>query len=344
MLVRRLCSHTNIPYNLGYHNSYQNYHLMRVLFAGTPDFSVPALEQLLIEHNIIGVFTQPDRQSGRGKKITMPPIKKVALFHNIPVHQPESLRNQASSIADLKPDVFIVVAYGMILPQEILDIPRLGCINIHASILPRWRGAAPIQRAIEAGDKETGVSIIQMAAGLDTGPVFQILKTDISQDDTSQSLHDRLAKLGAKGVCQTLTELSSENASVVAQKQIDDLATYAKKITKAEAQINWQNSATQLQQRIRAFNPWPICQTVHNDTRIRISKASLLPKMELLDKTPGQIIDVTDGQIIVACGNCDHSGKATALKLEILQRDGGKPLTSDVFLNGYPIKMGDKLT
>ena len=159
---------------------------MKVLFAGTPDFAVPALQALQSEHQIVGVYTQPDRESGRGKKITMSPIKHVALQHDLPIYQPNSLRGQEDFIKQLQPDVFVVVAFGMLLPQSILDIPTLGCINIHGSILPRWRGAAPIQRAIEAGDKETGVSIMQMEAGLDTGPVFQILKTNIDQQSTSQ--------------------------------------------------------------------------------------------------------------------------------------------------------------
>ena len=322
---------------------------MRVLFAGTPDFSVPALIALASQHEIVGVFTQPDRKSGRGKKVTMPPIKKTALEHGLTVFQPESLHDQVEAIAALQPDTFVVVAYGMLLPQSILDIPKLGCINIHASILPRWRGAAPIQRAIEAGDKETGVSIMQMEAGLDTGPVFQILKTDISTTDTSQSLHDRLAKLGAKGVSETLTQLESalinQDEAIKAKQQNNNLANYAKKINKAEAQIDWQQSADQLQCRIRAFNPWPICQTYHQQTRVRIWQSSTLNEaMSISAAKPGEVIDIVKDGILVACGADTETNKTTVLKLQTLQRDGGKPLDSNTFLNGYNINIGDFFT
>lgn len=314
---------------------------MRVLFAGTPDFSVPPLRALLSEHEIVGVYTQPDRQSGRGKKVVPSPVKQVALEQQLPLFQPQTLGDEIETIEALKPDVFVVVAFGMLLPQTILDIPKLGCINIHASILPRWRGAAPIQRAIEAGDTQSGVSIMQMEAGLDTGPVFEILATDIGKQDTSQDLHDRLAALGAIGITQTLDKLQNAldtKKPIQIEQQNDDLATYAKKITKQEAQIDWRQEANQIQCRVRAFNPWPVCQTHHNDTRLRIWRSSLAPIVKADDSIlPGQVIAIDEEGISVACRtSCDY-----AIKLEVLQRDGSKPLTSQEFLNGYTINLGD---
>ncbi len=179
---------------------------MRIIFAGTPEFAVTPLKALIAQHDVVAVFTQPDRKAGRGKKLTPPAVKTVALEHDIEVFQPTSLKDHAEHIASFKADIMVVVAYGMLLPQAILDTPRLGCLNIHASLLPRWRGAAPIQRAIEAGDQETGVSIMQMALGLDTGPVFQMLRTRIASSDTSASLHDTLAQLGAVGICDVLAK------------------------------------------------------------------------------------------------------------------------------------------
>lgn len=329
---------------------------MRVLFAGTPEFSVPALQALLQEHEIIGVYTQPDRKSGRGKKLNASPVKQLAMQHKLTIHQPQSLRDQADIIKQLKPDVFVVVAFGMLLPQHILDIPPLGCINIHGSILPRWRGAAPIQRAIEAGDATTGVSIMQMEAGLDTGPVHQVLTSNISDQDNSQMLHDRLAILGAQGICETLMRLSKHLESndleqetgttlqekFTTSKQDDDLATYAHKINKVEAQINWSQSAEQIQRKIRAFNPWPICQTQHNDTRLRIWQSSVVANNDAaIDTAPtaGQIVQLQKEGIIVTCGESTTS----LLQLEVLQRDGSKPLATNEFTNGYPITIGDIL-
>ncbi|MBX2849207.1 MAG: methionyl-tRNA formyltransferase [Acidiferrobacterales bacterium] len=319
---------------------------MRVLFAGTPDFAVPTLQALIQNHNVIGVYTQPDRASGRGKKITQSPVKRLALQHDLNVLQPQSLRDQESIIQQLNPDVFIVVAFGMLLPQSILDIPRLGCINVHGSILPLWRGAAPIQRAIEAGDKETGVSIMQMEAGLDTGPVFKILKTNISLSDSSLSLHDRLAQLGAQGVNETIAELEQRMNKGLAQlepvAQDDKLASYAKKITKAEAQVDWQQSAEVIQCKIRAFNPWPICQTYHGDTRIRLWQSSIVKNISDSVSKPGKVLATDENGIVVACGQVGST--QDSLTLEVLQRDGSKPLTSKEFLNGYAIKVGDVLS
>lgn len=308
---------------------------MKVLFAGTPDFAVAPLQALIAaQHTIVGVFTQPDRKAGRGKKLTPPPVKVAAQAAGIPVFQPDSLKDQARIIEELDAQVMVVVAYGMLLPQSILDIPPLGCINIHASILPRWRGAAPIQRAIAAGDHETGVSIMKMELGLDTGPVYQTLTTPINADDTSSSLHDKLANLGAQGICTTLTQLA-EQPNLLPTPQNHELANYAKKITKQEAIIDWRMNVSDLDQRIRAFIPWPICQTQHNGTRIRIWSASIAEKSGRVDE-PGTIVACHDHSIDVACGE-------GVLSLTRLQRDGSKPLAIKEFSNGYALNKGDVL-
>lgn len=307
---------------------------MRIIFAGTPEFAVGPLRALLKEHEIVAVFTQPDRKSGRGKKLSPPPVKIVALEHGIEVFQPNSLKDEADLIASFNADVMVVVAYGMLLPQDILDTPRLGCLNIHASLLPRWRGAAPIQRAIEAGDSETGVSIMQMELGLDTGPVFEMFKTAISAQDTSASLHDSLAQIGANGICKVLRALSL-NPDLIPTTQDDSTSNYAKKISKSEAEIDWNKSAQQLHQQLRAFIPWPVSQTHHNGTRLRIWQASVV--RESSTEAPGTVIRIDSDGAIIACG-CD------LLRLERLQRDGSKPLPFKEFSNGYLLSHGDKLS
>lgn len=306
---------------------------MRVIFAGTPEFAIAPLQALASEHQVVAVYTQPDRRSGRGKKVTPPPVKVQAQKLGISVFQPLSLKDQVDQIRSFNADVMVVVAYGMLLPQTILDTPKLGCINIHASLLPRWRGAAPIQRAIEAGDQKTGVSIMRMELGLDTGPVFQSLNLDIGHTDTSQTLHDRLSRLGAKAICDTLS-LLERDPNLRAQPQDDSLSNYAKKIDKAEAQIDWARTAQSVHQQMRAFIPWPVCQTHHQGTRLRIWQA------EVVDLThnaePGAILEINDTGIVVACAQ-------QALSLQVLQRDGSKPINSIEFCNGYTIRIGDKL-
>lgn len=312
---------------------------MRIIFAGTPDFAVAPLKALAQTHEIVAVFTQPDRKAGRGKKLTAPPVKDYALEIGAPIFQPTSLKDQANLISSLNADIMIVVAYGMLLPQEILDIPPLGCLNIHASLLPRWRGAAPIQRAIEAGDRKTGVSIMRMELGLDTGPVFDMLEVEIKNDDTSASLHDRLASLGAKGICKTVDDLSA-NPLIVPTEQDHESSNYAKKITKAEAEINWSLSATELHRQLRAFIPWPVSQTQHASTRLRVWQASVVETSSSdarkRDHTPGTILTCTDSGIDVACGE-------GVLRLEKVQRDGSKPMPISQFLNGYDFRVGDVL-
>lgn len=307
---------------------------MKAVFAGTPEFAAVALQALIPAHQVMAVFTQPDRAAGRGKKLTPPPVKVVAQEHGLPVHQPASLRDQADIIGELKPDVMVVVAYGMILPQEILDIPVYGCINIHASLLPRWRGAAPIQRAIEAGDRRTGVSIMRMDAGLDTGPVYQTLSTEIGTQDTSADLHNRLANLGAEGILSTLADIQHQQP--VAQDE--SAATYANKINTREAAIDWTESAVDIQRRIRAFIPWPVCRTTHAGTRIRLWSSSCRQAADQVTANravPGEIIEIDESGIAVACG----SG---VLQIERLQRDGSKSMPSSQFCNGYPLQVGQR--
>ena len=316
---------------------------MKIIFAGTPEFAVAPLLALLAEHEVLAVFTQPDRRSGRGKKLTAPPIKEIALEHNIPVFQPSSLVDQVSIISEMGPDVMVVVAYGMLLPQTILDIPKIGCINIHASILPRWRGAAPIQRAIEARDTETGVSIMQMELGLDTGAVYEILKTDVASNDTSATLHDKLSDLGARGIVSTLAKLDSD-PQTQATKQDESQSSYAKKILKAEASIDWTMSANNIDARIRAFIPWPVCQSYHHDNKIRIWQASVktidtitTADLDLAETLPGSVVKIEDNGLIIACGE-------GYLKLEVLQKDGSKALPFGEFCNGYPFVIGDRFS
>jgi len=304
---------------------------MKVLFAGTPEFALPPLQALSQSHTIVGVYTQPDRKAGRGK-LTPPPVKVYAEEIGVPVFQPTTLREQSEQITTLNPDVMVVVAYGMLLPQTILDIPKLGCINIHASLLPRWRGAAPIHRAIEAGDRVSGVSIMRMELGLDTGPVFQRLETEITPHETTATLHDKLASLGARGICETLDQLTID-PKIEPVEQDHSASTYAKKITKSEAEINWSESAIDIERRARAFVPWPGCQTHHNGVRIRVWRSSVVNH----DKqgAPGEITDIDDSGVYVACGQ-------GVLRLEELQREGSKPLSSKEFLNGYTLAVNEQ--
>ena len=274
---------------------------MRVLFAGTPDFAAAHLQALLDAPTIsvIGVYSQPDRPAGRGKKLTASPVKKLALKHQLPVFQPQSLKDpeQQRILSELQADIMVVVAYGLILPQAILDAPRLGCINVHASILPRWRGEAPIQRAIEAGDAETGVTIMQMDAGLDTGAMLSVSRCDIDSNETSASLHSKLELLGAPALLHTLESLNSGLA--VAVEQDDQLSCYAAKITKQEALIDWSQCAQILDRQIRAFNPFPAAYTTLDELRIKIWQAEPTPASGL---TPGQIISADSAGILVSCG------------------------------------------
>lgn len=295
---------------------------MRIVFAGTPEFAAQHLQALLdAGREVIAVYTQPDRPAGRGQKLMPSPVKQLALQHDIPVHQPQTLRDPAAQaeLASLQADLMVVVAYGLILPQAVLDMPRLGCINSHASLLPRWRGAAPIQRAIEAGDAESGVTVMQMEAGLDTGPMLLKVRTPIAPDDTGGSLHDRLAALGSNAVVEAVAAL--EAGTLAGEIQDDSLATYAHKLNKDEARIDWTRPAVELERRVRAFHPWPICQSTLDGAAVKIHAA----EPGTGHGVPGQIIDADKNGLDVACGE-------GSLRLTRLQLAGGKPLAfSDLF-------------
>lgn len=274
---------------------------LKIVFAGTPEFSVAPLQTLLdAQYDVVGVYTQPDRPAGRGRKLTASPVKQLAQQHDLPVYQPMSLKDldAQAELQVLNADVMVVVAYGLILPKAVLAMPTHGCLNIHASLLPRWRGAAPIQRAIQMGDAETGVTIMQMNEGLDTGDMLTTLSTPIQPEDTAQTLHDRLSELGATALLQTLTDLQARNLLPIAQD--DDLATYAQKLSKAEAEINWQDSALTLVRQIQAFNPWPVAFTQLQGQPLRIWQASI--GQRALQKQPGLVVSVNKQGIEVATG------------------------------------------
>lgn len=295
---------------------------LRIVFAGTPEFAAAHLKALLdTPHQIVAVYTQPDRPAGRGQKLMPSPVKQLAAENAIPVLQPPSLKDAAAQaeLAALEPDLLVVVAYGLILPQAVLDIPRFGCINSHASLLPRWRGAAPIQRAVQAGDAESGVTVMQMEAGLDTGPMLLKVRTPITAEDTGGSLHDRLAELGPPAVIETIAGLAS--GTLMGEVQDDALANYAHKLNKDEARIDWSRPAIELERLIRAFNPWPICHSTLNEAPLKV----LAGRIGEGQGRPGEILAASKEGLTVACG----SG---ALLLTRLQLPGGKALNfSDLF-------------
>ncbi len=299
---------------------------LRLLFAGTPEFAVPSLRAALAGGEVLAVLTQPDRPAGRGRQPQASPVKQVAQAHGLPVLPPETLRDAAiqQQLAALAPDLLIVVAYGLILPQAVLDIPRFGAWNVHASLLPRWRGAAPIQRAIEAGDAETGVCLMQMEKGLDTGPVRLRATTPIAADDTGGSLHDRLAAMGAEVLAQGLARLSQGEAPP-AEAQEAALATYAHKLEKAEARLDWGQPAAVLARRIRAFTPWPMAEVMLDGERLRVHRATAQPGTG----APGTVLAAGKEGIVVACGE-------GALRLEVVQRDGGRAVAAADYINARP--------
>ena len=297
----------------------------RIVFAGTPEFAAIHLDALLRAGiKPVAVYSQPDRPAGRGQQLQMSPVKQLALQHGIAVEQPLNFKSDEakSTLRGYAPDLLIVVAYGLLLPQAVLDIPRLGCVNVHGSILPRWRGAAPIQRALLAGDSETGVDLMRMEAGLDTGPVLASARTPITAQDTGGSLHDRLALLGAELLVRHLPALL--RGELQAQPQNDALATYAKKLEKAEAVIDWSQSAAQIDRQIRAFNPWPVAQTtLGNDTlRIWFSHCS----EHTHHAAPGTIVGQHNDALLVATGD-------GVLAITELQWPGGKRLPVKDILN-----------
>ena len=274
---------------------------MKIIFAGTPDFAAAHLQALIDspQHSVIAVYTQPDRPAGRGKKLKASAVKQLAQANDLPVFQPQSLKDpeQQQILADLQADIMVVVAYGLILPQAALDTPKLGCINVHGSILPRWRGAAPIQRAIEAGDKETGVTIMQMDAGLDTGAMLCISRCTIDSDDSSATMYKKLEVLGAPALISTLDNLQANKALAVVQD--DSQSCYAAKIDKSEALIDWSKPAAILDRQIRAFNPFPAAYTLLGDLRIKVWQAQVESKS---GSACGQIISADNRGILVSCG------------------------------------------
>ncbi|GAA68299.1 methionyl-tRNA formyltransferase [Pseudoalteromonas sp. NSLLW24] len=297
---------------------------LRIIFAGTPDFAARHLQALIqSEHQIVGVYSQPDRPAGRGKKLKASEVKELALEHNLPVFQPQSLKNDEAlaELTSLNADIMIVVAYGLILPKAILEAPRLGCLNVHGSILPRWRGAAPIQRAIWAGDEQTGVTIMQMDEGLDTGDMLHISRCPISTTETSASLYTKLAELGPDALIETINKLA--NGEITPEPQNDELANYAKKLSKEEANIDWSMSALQIERNIRSFNPWPVCFTQMGGQTVKIYQAQVV----LQSGDPGQILSSDKNGVVVACG--EH-----ALCITQLQPQGKKPMAINDFLNG----------
>ncbi|MCX4192478.1 methionyl-tRNA formyltransferase [Methylophaga sp. OBS1] len=308
---------------------------MRILFAGTPDFAAECLKALLnSEHEICAVYTQPDRPAGRGRKLTPSPVKQLALEHKLPVEQPLNFKSEDSlqTLAGYEADLMIVVAYGLLLPQKVLDTPKLGCINVHASLLPRWRGAAPIQRAILAGDTESGVGIMKMEAGLDTGPVLLEARCPINESDTAQDLHDRLAALGAETLLQSLDNIESRLKQ--AQPQDESLSTYARKLDKQEALIDWQRPAAELLRQINAFNPWPVAQTQWQGDTMRIWRAQLGDRLR--SGQPGEIIAVSKQGL-------DVQTTDGILRITQLQLPGKRAMQVQDFLNANTIDVGDVL-
>ncbi|WP_288984938.1 methionyl-tRNA formyltransferase [uncultured Pseudoalteromonas sp.] len=297
---------------------------LRIIFAGTPDFAARHLQALIdSEHQIVGVYSQPDRPAGRGKKLKASEVKALALEHDLPVFQPQSLKTDEAleELSSLNADIMIVVAYGLILPKAILDAPRLGCLNVHGSILPRWRGAAPIQRAIWAGDQQTGVTIMQMDEGLDTGDMLHISRCPIDSTETSASLYAKLAELGPDALIDTINRLA--NGDITPEPQNDADANYAKKLSKDEANIDWSMDAEQIERNIRAFNPWPVCFTQMRGNTVKIYQANVVEQ----SGAAGTVLASDKNGIVVACGK--H-----ALSISELQPQGKKPMAINNFLNG----------
>jgi len=304
----------------------------KLVFAGTPDFAVPGLRACIAAGDVVAVYTQPDRPAGRGRKLTPSPIKQAAMAARIPVEQPDSLKSAAAQqrLRDYAPDLMVVIAYGLILPRKVLAIPRLGCWNVHASLLPRWRGAAPIQRAILAGDAETGVCLMQMEAGLDTGPVLLFQTTPIRADDTGGTLHDRLAEIGARVLADGLRRVIA-GESIHATPQSETGATYASKLDKAEAKLDFSRPAIELERKVRAFDPWPVAEAEVAGERVRVWRAE--PRDSGLGarsaQKPGEIVAAGKHGIEIACGE----GVLRVLKL---QRAGARVIDAADYLNARP--------
>lgn len=307
---------------------------LTIVFGGTPEFAVPALEALLhAGHRIAAVYTQPDRPAGRGRQVAQSAVKQAALRHGLVVEQPATLRDPAAAdrLAGYRPDVMVVVAYGLLLPKPILDTPRLGCVNIHGSLLPRWRGAAPIQRALLAGDAETGVSIMCMDVGLDTGPVLSTKSIAIAPHETAATLHDRLATLGAQALIETLPKFAA--GELIPQPQPQAGVTYAHKLRKEEAVLDWSRPAMELDRQVRAFNPWPVAETRWRGQQLRVWESA--PLALNAKAKPGVVTGADANGIVVATGD-------GALNLTRVQLAGRKQMSAAEFLNAHRI-VGDEL-
>lgn len=299
---------------------------MKIVFAGTPDFAVPTLQALIDSpHQVCAVYTQPDRPAGRGRKLTASPVKELAMAANIPVYQPENFKqaDDVAQLAALNSDLMVVVAYGLILPQAVLDIPKLGCINVHGSLLPRWRGAAPIHRALMAGDTKTGITIMKVVKKLDAGDMLYKVECPITATSTSSSLHDQLAEMGAKGLIEVVSQI--EQGSVVAEPQDEALVTYAHKLEKNEAVLDWHKSAAELDRQVRGLNAWPVAQTVFKGEVLRVWSAAVLDKTSDL---PHGTVSCADHALDVATGN-------GMLRLLEVQLPGGKRIAGKDFLNAH---------
>jgi methionyl-tRNA formyltransferase len=307
---------------------------LRVAFAGTPEFAACALEAILAAgYEVPLVLTQPDRPAGRGMKLMPSAVKQLALARGIEVDQPEKLRTEAqrARLAECAPDVLVVAAYGLILPRSVLELPRLGCLNIHASLLPRWRGAAPIHRAIEAGDAETGITIMQMDEGLDTGAMLLARAIPILPGDTTTSLHDRLAVLGGECIVEAMARL--QRGELVATPQPAEGVTYAAKIGRAEAAIDWTRPAAEIERAMRAFDPFPGAAASLRDTVVKCWSGKVVPGIG----EPGTVLAVDDESITIACGH-------DALRCTVLQRPGSKRLPAGEFVRGFPVSVGERFT
>lgn len=305
----------------------------RLVFAGTPEFALVSLQALVrAGHNVVAVYTQPDRPAGRGRKLTASPVKRYAMEHGVRVMQPASLRDDAAArdLEALNPDVLIVAAYGLILPQNVLDVPQFGCLNVHASVLPRWRGAAPIQAAILAGDESTGVSLMRMTAGLDCGPVYCDSRIAIGEHETAGELHDRLAALGGELLVARLASIL--DGDLTATEQDESLATYAAKISKQDAELDWSLPADELQRRIRAYNPAPgsyfFAESNAESLRIKVWQASVVPE---LDEVPGTFFQYDTDGIVMACGQ-------GGLRLESLQAPGKRRVSAHEFVTQLDLR------
>lgn len=309
--------------------------MARIIFMGTPEFAVPTLQALIDHHNVLAVVTQPDRPAGRKNILTPPPIKILAQAHGIPVFQPERIR-RPDAIEQLKgygaADAFVVAAFGQILPQTVLDLPRYGSINVHASLLPRWRGAAPIAASLRAGDAETGITIMKMDAGLDTGPWLTMRATPITPDDTGQTLHDRLAQIGADLLIETLPGYF--DGSITPQAQDDSRATFAPRMQKEDGRIDWQQPADAIERTVRAFTPWPGTYTHWKDSVLKI----------LAGKASADAVNGQPGDVILHAGKPAVITGAGLFMPSQVQLPGKKPMEIDAFLNGYPDFIGAQLS